>query len=176
MQTPTLSGRRTRRATILLTLAAALAWGACVPATDEAPATAEPVAAAAEVEAALGAFVDAWAAEDAEAVIGTFTADAVAFDPVPPFKFAGTEGIRAWVSGAFEQLDGISIPLSEVEVDTEGRVAWSTARYTFQAESPEGPVSDEGYVSMVWVLQDDGAYRATLFHASNVEEEPAGEG
>lgn len=133
---------------------------------------AEPAATAEGIEAAFEAFIDAWETENLEAARATFTADAVAFDPVPPFKFSGTEGIRAWTSGAFEQLDSISIATSEMTVRTHGPVAWSTARYTFEATPTEGEaISDEGYLSMVWVLQDDGSYRATLFHASNITEE-----
>ncbi len=134
---------------------------------------AEPLATAAGVEAAFRAFVAAWEAEDVEAVVGSFTADGVAFDPVPPGKFAGSAGIRALASGTFESLDRISIPVTEIEIDTWGRVAWLTARYVFQSEEVGETTADEGYVSMVWMLQDDGSYRATLFHASPLPAEPA---
>lgn len=162
-----------------IALMCAVAWAACAPAaeTDQQMESAEPAAIAEGVEAAFETFIDAWEAEDADAALATFTADAIAFDPVPPVKFAGTGGIRSWISGAFETLDGISITTSEMTVQTHGPVAWSTARYVFEATPAEGePISDEGYLSMVWLLQDDGSYKATLFHASNIPEEPMGEG
>lgn len=167
------SGPAGRRLATAIGLSCAVAWLGCAPAADAGAEQTAPQATAAGVEAALQAFIDGWEAQDLETVLGTFTADAVAFDAVPPVKFTGTEGIRAWVSGAFDMFDTISIPLSEVEIDTHGQVGWSSARYTFEAEGGGETTGDEGYVSMVWVLQDDGSYRATLFHASNLPEEPA---
>ncbi len=166
-----------RRLSCLIALCCAVAWLACAPAAEEggepaADEATEPAATVAGVEAAFQAFVEAWEAEDVEAVAGTFTADAVMFDPVPPVKFSGSEEIRALASGAFESADRISIPVSEVEVETHGPVAWSTARYTYESQADGETTADEGYVSMVWVLQEDGSYKATLFHASHLPEEP----
>lgn len=167
--------RFSRRLATAIGLACAVSWLACAPAAEDegeagARDAARPMATAEGVEAAFRAFTAAWEAEDLEAVVGTFTPDAVAFDPVPPGKFAGSEGIRALASGAFESADAISIPLSEVEVGTHGSVGWSTARFTYESEAAGETTSDDGYVSMVWVLQDDGSYRATLFHASELPE------
>jgi uncharacterized protein (TIGR02246 family) len=165
--------RFVRRLACLMVLPLTVAWLACAPAAETGEdAAMEPMATAAGVEAAFQAFVDVWEAEDVEAVLATFTADAVVFDPVPPGKFSGSEGIRGLVTSTFESQDGISIPVSEVEVRTHGPVAWSTARYTYQADMGGETIADEGYVSMVWVLQDDGSYRATLFHASPLPVEP----
>lgn len=174
-----LSAGFSRRLGFLIALPTTLVWLACAPAADDggqaaADQAAEPMATAAGVEAAFRSFVDAWEAQDVEAVVNTFTADAVMFDPVPPGKFSGPSEIRGVASGAFESADRISIPVSEVEVRTHGPVAWSTARYTYESEADGETTAEEGYVSMVWVLQDDGSYEATLFHASPLpEEEPA---
>lgn len=171
-----ISDRISRRIAICMVLAGAPVGWACAPAGEEGETAAagveQPAATAAGVEAAFQAFVDAWEAEDVEAAVGAFTTDAVAFDPVPPGKFGGPEGIRAWASGAFEALEGITITVSEVSAATEGRVGWLTAHYVFEGQAPDESVRDEGYLSSVWVLQDDGSYKATLFHASIRPEEP----
>lgn len=177
-----LSAGFSRRLGFLIALPTTLVWLACAPAANDgreaaADDAAKLMATAAGVEAAFQAFVEAWEAQDVEAVVTSFTADAVMFDPVPPGKFSGSAEIRALVSGAFESADEISIPVSELEVGTHGPVAWSTAGYTYASEAAGETTSEEGYVSMVWVLQDDGSYKATLFHASPLpEEEPAASG
>lgn len=175
----------TRKARALLVGPAILAVAAisCVPAPEEreggeqdavetAPET--TVAQPADVEAAVDDFVAAWEQENLEAATGALTADAVAYDPAPPGKFEGAEGIHAWISGAFEELDQIDITLTERSVRTVGRVAWFQARYVFAAQpvQPEAePIRDEGYVSMIWVRQEDGSYKSPLFHASEIPEE-----
>lgn len=146
-------------------IALAIAFTACA---REAPPE-EPVAAiaAADVEAAFEAFRGAWEREDLEAVLAAFTPDAVAFDPVPPGRFEGAEGIREWVGGTFSALDAITITTSDVRVSSAGPVAWLTARFVFEGRPPEGEaLRDEGNVSMLWVRSPDGTYRSPLFHAS----------
>jgi hypothetical protein len=55
-------------------------------------------------------------------------------------------------------------------------VAWLTARYVFEGRQPDGEMlRDEGYLSMVWVRESEGEYRATVFHASNLPEEEGAE-
>jgi uncharacterized protein (TIGR02246 family) len=120
------------------------------------------------VEAALNRFDEAWEREDLEAAVGAFTSDAVAFDPVPPGKFEGTEGIRTWISESFASLAQISINLSEVRIQTAGSVAWVTARFVFEAQQEGKPFRAEGYVSMIWVLQADGSHKLSVFHASHL--------
>lgn len=172
--------RNARRLAPALALPLAIASLACAPAADGGADAAaddtstveamEPMATSAGVESAFQAFIDVWEAGDVEGVVSTFTADGVAFDPVPPGKFSGTEGIRALATGTFEAQDDITIPYTEFEARTHGDVAWSIARYTYRATMDGQSIADEGYVSMVWVLQDDGSYRATLFHASELPE------
>lgn len=176
--------RMPRRLAPALALPLAIASLACAPAADggaDADGTAaadamEPMATAAGVESAFQAFIDVWEAEDVEGVVTAFTADGVAFDPVPPGKFSGTEGIRALATGTFETQDDITIPVTELEIRTHGDVAWSTARFTYQATMDGQSIADEGYVSMVWLLQDDGSYKAALFHASPLPTDPMAEG
>ena len=162
------------RVAIRLALPGAVLLGfiaaACQPAPPPRAAAADPAA----VEAAYEDFEAAWEAEDLDGVIAMFRPDAVAFDPVPPGKFEGTEGIRSWAGGAFEFLDGITITSDEIRVRVEGPVAWVTAHYVFEGRQPDGELlRDEGNLSMVWVLESDGRYRATVFHASNLPEEEA---
>lgn len=160
--------------------AAALALGAGLTACSPAPRTSqemeepttEPTATVEEVRAAYEGFIAGWEEEDLTAVVNAFSADGVAIDPVPPGKFEGAEGIRMWVSGAFENLDGISITSSEMQVHTEGPAAWLTARYVFEAAQ----LRDEGFLSMVWVKDAAGEYEATLFHASRIPEQEAAGG
>lgn len=147
-------------------LGSAVLLGAAVVACAPEPVSDGGAAVAAEAEAAFRNFVRAWEEQDLEAAVGAFSPDAVAFEPAPPTKFEGTEGIRAWTSGAFDALDRISIATEDVRARAEGPVAWVTARYTFEGEQEGEAVRDEGYVSMVWVREADGAYRARLFHAS----------
>lgn len=173
--------RRTRSCASVLGVAFTVAALACAPAPDAggeagAQETAAPMATAAGVEAAFRAFTAAWEAENLEAVVATFTSDAVMIDPVPPGKFTGTEAIRTLVSGAFEAQEQISIPLSELVIGTRGPVGWGSAGYVYHATSDGETVAEEGNFSMVWVLQDDGSYRATLFHASPLPPDPAAEG
>lgn len=157
--------RAGRPLALLALLLPAAALLACAPAAEE---MMEPAATTAGVEEAFTTFVEAWESEDVEAVLATFTADAVVFDPVPPGKFSGAEAIRGLVTNTFEMQEQISIPVSEVEVSTHGPVAWSSARYTYESRMEGEMMAEDGYVSMVWVLQDDGSYRATLFHASPI--------
>lgn len=125
-------------------------------------------ASATEVEAALKGFAAAWEREDVEAAAGTFTRDAIVFDPVPPGKFENAEGIRAWISGSFDTLEGISISLSQLRVQTAGQVAWCTAHFLFTAQQGGMPLRAEGYVSTVWVRQADGSPKLSVFHASHL--------
>lgn len=148
----------------------------CTPAPEGGAETAGQMAAAraTEVETAMDDFVAAWEREDLDATVAFFTADAVLFDPVPPGKFTGSEAIRALVSGAFEELDAIEITLTERNVRTAGRVAWFHARFVYAGQPPQAdaaPVRDEGFVTMIWVRQEDGSYRSPLFHASRLPEE-----
>jgi len=173
------SAHGSRQLATIAALVLSVAALACAPAPEggaEAEDTMEPMATAAGVESAFQAFVDAWEAEDAEAVVATFTADGVMFDPVPPGKFSGSEGIRGLTTETFAAQDQISIPYTEFEVQTHGAVAWSTARYTYQATMGGESIAEEGYVSMVWLLQDDGSYKASLFHASPIPVDPMAEG
>lgn len=67
------------------------------------------------------------------------------------------------------------ITLTERQVDTHGDAGWFHARYVFAAvpaEPAAEPVRDEGYVSMLWIRQEDGSYRMPLFHASPLPEAP----
>ena len=160
----------------LLGVALVAALISCAPASEEgAEADGEMSAArAAEVETAMDDFVAAWEREDVDATVAFFTADAVLFDPVPPGKFEGSEAIRALVAGAFEELDAIEITLTERNVRTAGRVAWFHARFVYAGQPPQpdaAPVRDEGFVTMIWVRQEDGSYRSPLFHASRLPEE-----
>ncbi|MGH9779731.1 MAG: YybH family protein [Candidatus Acidiferrales bacterium] len=148
------------------------AWAALAMAVLAACAPAPPPgaggASAAEVEAALNRFDEAWEREDLEAAAGAFTPDAVAFDPVPPGRFEGAEGIRTWISESFASLEQISINLSQVSVRTEGPAAWVTAHFVFDAQQEGKPSRAEGYVSMIWVLQADGSLKMSVFHASHL--------
>lgn len=173
------SPRGARAIAVITGMSFSAAAIACAPAGEggaEADPAMEPMATAAGVETAFQTFVDAWETEDADAVVAAFTADGVAFDPVPPGKFSGSEGIRGLATATFEAQDSISIPYTEFEVRTHGPVAWSTARYTYQATMSGESIAEEGYVSMVWLLQDDGSYRAALFHASPIPVDPMAEG
>ncbi len=130
-------------------------------------------ASSAAVEAAANRLADAWEKEDLEAATSLFTADAVVYDPVPPGVFERTEGIRAWTAGSFEALEQISIDLSRMRIQTAGRVAWLTAHFVFAARQAGTPLRAEGYVSIVWVLQDDGSHKISVFHASHLPPAPA---
>jgi ketosteroid isomerase-like protein len=125
-------------------------------------------ASAAEVEAALKGFEEAWEREDLEAAAGAFTPDAIVFDPVPPGRFEKAEGIRTWISESFGSLAQISISLSQLRVQTAGPVAWVTAHFVFDAQQEGKPLRAEGYVSMIWVLQTDGSHKLSVFHASHL--------
>jgi ketosteroid isomerase-like protein len=144
------------------------AWSGCAP-----PLAQEPIASAAEVEAAFAAFTAAWEQEDLEAAVGVFAPDAIVFDPVPPGKFDGIEEIRGWTSGSFDALEQISITVEDLQIQTAGPVAWVTAQYRFDALQNGEPSGDEGNLSMVWVRQPEGVYKATLFHASRLPEAPS---
>lgn len=175
-----------RSAVVLAALSVALSG--CAPAAEEregtaaeaeGPAEETVVAQQEEVDAFVDDFVAAWEREDAAAAAGVFTADAVAFDPVPPGRFHRTEGIDAWINDTFAQLDDIDITLSERGVQTHGDVAWFESRYVFAAHpaGDEGErFSDEGYVTMVLVKQQDGSYAMPLFHASPLPEAEPQEG
>jgi ketosteroid isomerase-like protein len=125
-----------------------------------------PVATTVEVEAATQQFVQAWEKEDVDAALATFLPDAIAIDPDPPGIFENTEGIRGWLAGTFQSVKKISIKLSAVRVHTSGPTAWLTSHYVFKGEADRQPVGDEGNVSIVWVKQDDGSYKISVFHAS----------
>ena len=142
---------------------------ACAPAPP-AEETEEVAVVTAKVEAAFEAFLEAWEEEDLETAVNAFTPDAVVYDPVPPGKFEGADEIRSWTSGAFESLEQISITISELRVQGAGSVAWLTARYLFEARAEGEPTGDEGHLSMIWVRQPDGSYKASLFHASALPE------
>jgi ketosteroid isomerase-like protein len=124
-----------------------------------------PVASAAETDAALQQFIQAWTKEDLNAVVAAFAPDAIAFDPTPPGKFEHTAGIRTWVSDTFKALAQISINVSDVQIHTAGSVTWLTGHYVFQAKVEAMPIKDEGNLSMVWVKQTDGSYKISVFHA-----------
>jgi ketosteroid isomerase-like protein len=147
-------------------LAAALTG--CAP---EAPAQAE--ASEADVRAAFDDFAGAFQAQDLDGVLAAFTEDAVAIDPpAPPGIFRGSEGIGAWAGGAFQAFDRIEIDIRDPSVRTQGSAGWVTAYYVFQATAagmPE-PYTAEGWVSMVFVRDEEGTYRSTLFQASPVAE------
>jgi len=152
------------RSSAVWAVLAVAAWVACAPASSPR----EAGAAAAEVEAALKRFEEAWEREDLEAAAGVFTPDAVVFDPVPPGKFERAEGIRTWISDSFNSLAQISISLSQLRVHTAGPVAWVTAHFVFEAQQEGKPLRAEGYVSTIWVLQTDGSHKLSVFHASHL--------
>jgi uncharacterized protein (TIGR02246 family) len=137
---------------------------ACAPA----PAPTGGDASASGVEAAFKALIEAWEREDLEAAAAVFTPDAVVFDPVPPGRFEGVNGIRGWISDSFEALEHISIKSSQFRVQTKGPVAWATGHYVFEAQQNEKPVRFEGDVTMVWVRQTDGSHKLSVFHASHL--------
>jgi uncharacterized protein (TIGR02246 family) len=120
------------------------------------------------VEAAFKRFEEAWEREDLEAAAGAFAPDAVVFDPVPPGRFEGAEGIRAWISGSFDSLEQISISMSQLRIQTAGPAAWATARYVFEARQEGKPLRVEGDVTMVWVRETDGSHKLSVFHASHL--------
>lgn len=125
----------------------------------------------AEAEAALRAFVQTWEREDLEAAVGSFTSDAVVFDPVPPGRFEGPNGIRAWTRGAFDSLEHIAINCSQIRTQTRGGpVAWTTSHFVFEAQQAGKPVRFEGDLTTVWVKQSDGSYKLSVFHASHLPE------
>jgi ketosteroid isomerase-like protein len=159
-----------RRAAAVHGALAAAAWMGCAPAPP--PRVAE--ASAAEVEAAVKRFEEAWEREDLETAAGAFTPDAVVFDPVPPGKFERAEGIRAWISGSFDSLERIAISTSELRVRTAGPVAWATGRYVFEARQVGGQERWEGYMSTVWLRQTDGSLKLSVFHASHFPSAPGG--
>ena len=146
---------------------AALALAACL-ACAGALAAHGPMASAAAVEVALKKVEEAWEKEDLETAVNVFTADAIAFDPVPPGVFEKTEGIRTWISGSFAALDQIAIDLSQLRVHADGPVAWATAHFVFAGQQAGKPFREEGYVSTVWVLQNDGSLKMSVFHASHL--------
>jgi ketosteroid isomerase-like protein len=146
-----------------------MAWVACAPASDQPGRE----AVAAEVEAALKRFEEAWEREDLETAASVFTPDAVVFDPVPPGRFERTEGIRTWISDSFDSLAHISISLSQLRIQIAGPVAWVTAYFVFEAQQEGKPLRAQGYVSMIWVLQMDGSHKMSVFHASHL---PAAKG
>jgi len=131
-------------------------------------------ASAAEVEAAFKRFEEAWEREDIDAAANAFTPDAVVFDPVPPGRFEGAEGIRKWISGSFDSLEQISIGASQFRVQSAGQVAWVTAHYTFEAQQAGKPLRVEGDLTMVWVRQTDGSHRLSVFHASHLPQGTSG--
>jgi uncharacterized protein (TIGR02246 family) len=131
-----------------------------------------PAAAKTEVESTFKKFVQGWEARNLDAVVANFTTDAVAFDPVGSGRFEGTEGIRGWVADTFKAVSDLAIDVSHVRIDTSGAVAWLTADYVFKGVVDGKPMSDPGHLSMVWVKQRDGAYKATVFHASPVPPPP----
>jgi len=146
---------------------AVLALLACVACAATPPPQRGEISAA-EVEAALHRFSEAWEKEDLESAVEAFTPDGIAFDPVPPGVFERTEGIRAWISGSFDAADQISIDLSRLRVQTAGPVAWATAHFVFAAQQAGKPLRAEGYVSTVWVRQPDGSLKLSVFHASHL--------
>ena len=141
-----------------------LAWMACAPP----PPPREAEISAAGVEADLKKFAEAWEREDLEAAAAAFAPDAVVFDPVPPGRFEGPDGVRAWISGSFQALDRIAIDLSQIRVQTAGPIAWVTARYVFEARQEGKPLRVEGHMSVVFVLQTDGSGKMSVFHASHL--------
>ncbi len=132
-----------------------------------------PEASPADVEATLQRFVAAWEAEDLNAALAFFRPGAIVLDPAPPGKFQGTEAIRGWISDFLDRFDGISIELSETHMVARGRVVWQSSRYRIDAEEAGAPARLEGYVSMVWLLMEDGSYQIGLFHASPLPEAQA---
>jgi len=162
--TPTRRSDFLPRSSAVWAVLAMATWVACAPASPPRGG----VAAAAEVEAALKRFEEAWEREDLESAAGVFTPDAVVFDPVPPGRFERAEGIRTWISDSFDSLAQISISLSQLRVQTAGPVAWVTAHFVFEAQQSGKPLRAEGYVSMIWVLQTDGSHKLSVFHASHL--------
>lgn len=128
----------------------------------------EAEASASKVRAAFEKFKEAWQKEDLETAVSFFTEDAVVFDPVPPGRFEGEEAIRGWTSGSFEALDQIHIGMSKLRNETSGRAAWVTAHYVFDALHEGKPAQFEGDMTTVWLLQDDGSYKMSVFHASHL--------
>ena len=155
----------------VLALVACAAWAGAAAAS---PAAGAGQASAAQVEAAVNKLVEAWEKEDLEAAVRDFTPDAVVIDPVPPGIFERAEGVRAWVSGSFEALEQIDIDLSQLRIQTAGPVAWLTAHFVFAGQQAGKPLRFEGYVSMVWVVQPDGAHKISVFHASHLPPPPPG--
>lgn len=157
----------TSRAVALPVLLLAITASGCATVGPAADPAGGSTAAEAQVRAAVGDFVEAWEAEDTDAVVSFFTPDAVAFDPAPPGRWEGAADIRDnWVAPAFEFLEDVQIDTRAVRVDARGDVSWVTAAYTFQATTPDGPYSDAGNLSMVWVRQPNGSWRVAVFHAS----------
>ena len=163
--TATFSPRLCRTPLAVAVVAAAVSMAA---ACTQTPAPPPPGASAEAVRAAYDAWEGAWESEDFAATAGAFAADAVVIDPIPPYKFAGTEEINGWVNGAFEKFDSITITSDDVDIRTDGPVAWLVGRFRFEGQSADGSVVDEGYLSMIWRLQEDGSYKAELFHATNL--------
>jgi ketosteroid isomerase-like protein len=128
----------------------------------------QPQASASDVRAAFEEFKEAWQKEDLEAAVSFFTEDAVVFDPVPPGRFEGGEAIRGWTSGSFKALDQIHIGTSKIRTEASGPIAWVTAHYVFDALLEGKPAQFEGDMTTVWVLQDDGSCKMSVFHASHL--------
>jgi ketosteroid isomerase-like protein len=151
------------RCLIVAAIAAVIAPAISIAANPPAP-----VASKAEVEKVFGKFVQAWNQKDLNAVMASFMADAVAFDPSGPGRFENTEGIRAWAADTFKTVEGLAIELRDLRVHTAGSVAWLTASYVFKGKVQGNPMSEPGNVSMVWVKQGDGTYKSPVFHASPI--------
>ena len=124
-------------------------------------------AAAGEVQAALQAMIDAWERADVEAINASFAPDAVMYGPEPPGEFRGADSIRAYTVDFFKRNAEVAIELDDLKIQTAGPVGWSTASYTL---SGDGRSTVRGYLSVVWVKQPDGSYRASLMHTSRLPE------
>lgn len=117
------------------------------------PALADP---AAEIEARVGAFEDAYGSGDPAAVADLYTADAMAMPPGGPIV-EGRDGITQVWRGAME--GGLkALDLTPLEIEVQGDTAYEVGEFAGTMTSGGAETTVPGKYIVVW-RREDGEWR-----------------
>ncbi|OYT91676.1 MAG: DUF4440 domain-containing protein [Burkholderiales bacterium PBB3] len=121
------------------------------------------------IHAVLSAYTSAVYAQDVDAFMQLYTADARVFDTWGVWSYEGSQARRPTIAQWFSSLgtERVQVSFEDVQVTQGAELAFLSAITTFAAISAEGEMLRSMQNRLTWALQHlDGAWRIQHEHTS----------
>ncbi len=162
------SSPRSHARSYVAALAFMLLLGGCA----QAPATESSTSASAALEASQQRFVEAMSAQDLDALMALFAADAtVQVANMPAFE--GREAIRGLYGNVFRFLESSEYAPQRLEMAASADLAYSSGRVTTAFAGERGRMTFPGKYVLVWTRRE-GDWAVVLYAVSNDRAEAPG--